>query len=83
MCAREPVRPDERQSYLYDAAVGDGTPAVHLPSTPFPEIKKTCRSVTQAQCEAVARHALTLENARDVKSYLRSELKKCVPDLLT
>ncbi len=63
--------------------LGMGLRQFSLPSSAFPEIKKTCRSVTQAQCEAVARHALTLENARDVKSYLRSELKKCVPDLLT
>jgi hypothetical protein len=37
--------------------------------------------VTIDQCEEVARHALTLEHARDVTSYLRGELKKRVPEL--
>jgi phosphotransferase system enzyme I (PtsI) len=62
--------------------LGMGLRQFSLPPSAIPEIKKICRSVTIAQCEAVARYALTLENARDVKSYLRSELKKCVPDLL-
>ena len=41
----------------------------------IPEIKKVCRSVTIAQCEAVAERVMTMENARDIKSYLegRSE----------
>ena len=36
----------------------------------IPEVKNICRSVTIAECEAVAARALTMENARDVKSYL-------------
>ncbi len=47
----------------------------------IPEIKKVCRSVTIEQCQAVARHALTLENARDVKALLREELRRHVPEL--
>lgn len=50
------------------------------PST-IPEIKKVCRSVTIAQCEAVAQRVMQLENARDIQSYLKEELKKFVPDL--
>jgi phosphotransferase system enzyme I (PtsI) len=46
-----------------------------------PEVKHVCRSVTIPQCEAVAAHALTMEHARDIKSYLREELKKCVPGI--
>jgi len=42
----------------------------------IPEIKKVCRAVTVEQCEAVARRALTMENARDIKTYLKEELKK-------
>jgi phosphotransferase system enzyme I (PtsI) len=48
----------------------------------IPEIKKVCRSVTLADCEAVARRALTMENARDIKNLLRDELKKRVPELV-
>jgi phosphotransferase system enzyme I (PtsI) len=47
----------------------------------IPEIKKICRSVNIEQCEAIARHVLSMENARDIKSYLRGELKKHVPEL--
>ena len=35
-------------------------------------------SVTMAECEAVAERALAMENARDVKSYLKEEVKKHV-----
>jgi hypothetical protein len=37
--------------------------------------------VTIAQCEAVSAKALTLEHARDVKRYLKEELKKALPDV--
>ena len=50
------------------------------PSAIF-EVKKVCRSVTIAQCEEVARHAMSMENARNIKALLREQLKKCVPEL--
>jgi phosphotransferase system enzyme I (PtsI) len=46
----------------------------------IPEIKNICRSVTIEQCQAVAARAILMENARDIKSYLREELKKRVPE---
>lgn len=46
----------------------------------IPEVKRICRSVTLKQCEAVAQRALTLEHARDIKSYLKEELKKILPE---
>ena len=45
----------------------------------IPEIKNVCRQVTLEQCEAVAKRVMTMENARDIKSYLKGELNKCVP----
>jgi len=48
----------------------------------IPEIKKTCRSVTVQQCQAVAARAMELENGRDIKSYLRDELKKVLPEMV-
>lgn len=56
--------------------LGLGLRQLSVPPSAIPEIKKLCRSLTMADCEAVARHALTLENARDVTSYLRRELRK-------
>ena len=47
----------------------------------IPEIKKVCRSVTIEQCEQIARRALSMENARDIKAYLKEELRKHVPEL--
>jgi len=60
--------------------LGLGLRQLSVPPSAIPEIKKVCRSVTMQDCEAVARHALTLENARDVTSYLRGELKKRRPE---
>jgi phosphotransferase system enzyme I (PtsI) len=55
-----------------------------LSATPssVPEVKKVCRTVTVPQCQKVAEHVMTLENARDIKSYLREELKKILPELV-
>jgi phosphotransferase system enzyme I (PtsI) len=48
----------------------------------IPEIKKVCRTVTIPQCQRVADHVMTLENSRDIKNYLREELKKILPELV-
>ncbi len=56
--------------------LGLGLRQLSVPPSAIPEIKRLCRSVTMRDCESVARHALTLENARDVTSYLRRELNK-------
>jgi phosphotransferase system enzyme I (PtsI) len=60
--------------------LGMGLRQLSVPPSAIPEIKKVCRSVTIAQCEAVSAKALTLEHARDVKRYLKEELKKALPD---
>jgi phosphotransferase system enzyme I (PtsI) len=46
----------------------------------IPEIKRVCRGVTIPQCEEIARRALTMERAITIKSYLREELKKALPE---
>jgi phosphoenolpyruvate-protein phosphotransferase (PTS system enzyme I) len=61
--------------------LGLGLRQLSVTPSAIPEIKKICRSVSLAHCEEVARHALTLENARDVKNYLKEELKKILPEL--
>jgi hypothetical protein len=47
----------------------------------MPEIKNVCRNVTIKQCQAVAQRAIAMEVARDIKAYLRGELKKHVPGI--
>jgi len=60
--------------------LGMGLRQLSVPPSAIPEVKKICRSVKLADCEAVAKHALGLESARDVFSYLKGELKKRVPE---
>lgn len=61
--------------------LGMGLRQLSVPPNAIPEIKKICRTVSVAQCEAVFSRAMNLENARDVKSYLKGELKKLLPDV--
>ena len=61
--------------------LGLGLRQMSVSAAAIPEIKRLCRSVNIGQCTAVAERALALENARDVTSYLRKELKKVLPDL--
>ena len=44
-----------------------------------PEVKNICRRVTLADCKEVTDRVTTMENARDITSYLREELKRRVP----
>ena len=55
-----------------------------LSSTPhmIPEIKEVIRSMTLAEAEKVAAHAMTLEVARDVENYLKGELVRLCPELV-
>ncbi len=62
--------------------LGLGLRGFSVPPSAVPEIKKVCRSVTLPQCLAVAERALSMENARDIKSYLRGELNKILPELV-
>ena len=47
----------------------------------IPEVKRIIRATTIAQCEAIAERARSMENARDIKLYLREERKKVAPEL--
>ena len=42
----------------------------------IPEVKNVIRKVTLEQCKIVTDKVLTMENAREIKSYLNEELKK-------
>jgi phosphotransferase system enzyme I (PtsI) len=62
--------------------LGLGLRQMSVTPSAIPEIKKVCRSVTIPQCQAVSRRALTLDNARDIKNYLKEELKKVAPEFV-
>ncbi len=59
--------------------LGMGLRQMSVAPAAIPEIKKVIRSVSIAQCEVVAKKVMHLENARDVKSYLKDELKRLFP----
>ncbi|MCL2304669.1 MAG: phosphoenolpyruvate--protein phosphotransferase [Planctomycetaceae bacterium] len=46
------------------------------------EIKKVCRSVDSALCQEVAKQALQMDSARDIRSLLRERLRAVVPELV-
>jgi phosphotransferase system enzyme I (PtsI) len=56
--------------------LGLGLRQMSVAPNAIPEVKKVIRSVTISQCEAVAAKVMTMENARDIKSYLKEELKR-------
>ncbi len=61
--------------------LGMGLRRFSVPPSAIPEIKKVCRTVTLNQCDAVAKRAMTMESAQNIKSYLREELKRLLPEL--
>ncbi|MBI2827140.1 MAG: phosphoenolpyruvate--protein phosphotransferase [Planctomycetia bacterium] len=61
--------------------LGLGLRQMSVAAAAVPEIKRVCRSVTLDQCRAVAERSLAMENARDVTSYLKEELRRVLPDM--
>jgi phosphotransferase system enzyme I (PtsI) len=62
--------------------LGLGLRQLSVSPSAVPEIKQACRAVTIPQCEAVAKRVATMDNARDIKQYLREELRKVAPGLV-
>jgi phosphotransferase system enzyme I (PtsI) len=60
--------------------LGMGLRSLSVTPAAIPEIKQVCRRVDIPCCERVAKRALELESARDVRAYLREELTKALPD---
>jgi phosphoenolpyruvate-protein phosphotransferase (PTS system enzyme I) len=47
----------------------------------IPEVKRVIRAVTLDQCQLIALRCLDMEHARDIKHFLKEELKKVAPEL--
>jgi phosphotransferase system enzyme I (PtsI) len=62
--------------------LGLGLRRLSVTPSSIPEVKNVCRNVTLAACRQVAERVMALENARDIKNYLREELKKILPELV-
>mgnify|MGYP005842146467 CR=1 FL=1 len=61
--------------------LGLGLRGFSVPPSAIPEVKQVCRSVSVPQCQDVAQRALQMDNAREIDSFLREELRKAVPEL--
>ncbi|MEM9353152.1 MAG: phosphoenolpyruvate--protein phosphotransferase [Planctomycetota bacterium] len=61
--------------------LGMGLRSLSVTPAAVPEIKRVCRSVNIEKCERVAAHVKTLDNARDIKNYLKEELSRVFPEL--
>ena len=55
--------------------LGLGLREFSVPPKALLEIKQICRSVSIDQCQAIAKRALQMENAREIKTMLREELR--------
>jgi phosphotransferase system enzyme I (PtsI) len=60
--------------------IGMGLRQLSVTPHVIPEIKEVLRQLTVPEAERIAGHAMTLELARDVESFLHNELKQLLPD---
>ncbi len=58
--------------------LGMGLRRFSVTPSAIPEVKNVCRHVAIPECRAVAERVKTMENARDIKNYLREQVKKYV-----
>jgi len=63
--------------------LGLGLTEFSLPSSAILETKRVFRNVTMAQCRQVAEIAMQLQSAHEIDTYLKEELKKLVPQLVS
>ena len=61
--------------------LGMGLRSLSVTPAAIPEIKRVCRSVALPQCRQVAARALEFDSAHHVRTYLKEELSKVVPDI--
>jgi len=61
--------------------VGLGIDEISTNATSIPEIKKIIRSLSAAECKAIAQRAMRLDTSEDVARYLTKELKARLADL--
>ena len=47
-----------------------------VPPSSIPEVKQVCRSVSVAECRVIAEKALAMDGAREVKAFLREQLRR-------
>ncbi|HEY4234247.1 MAG TPA: phosphoenolpyruvate--protein phosphotransferase [Lacipirellulaceae bacterium] len=61
--------------------LGMGLRTLSVTPAAIPEIKRVCRSVSLPQCEQVAKRARQFDSAHNIRTYLKEELSRVLPDL--
>jgi len=56
--------------------LGLGLRHLSVPASAIPEVKQLCRSVSAAECHGIAQRALEMDSAREVKAFLRDQLRR-------
>lgn len=61
--------------------LGLGLRSFSMTPSSLPEIKRVCREITLGECEQIAKYAMSLDTAREVRTFLSEELTKRFPDV--
>jgi phosphotransferase system enzyme I (PtsI) len=56
--------------------LGLGLRQLSVPPSAIPEVKQACRSVSVADCRDIAARALQMDSAREVKAFLRDQMRR-------
>jgi phosphotransferase system enzyme I (PtsI) len=56
--------------------LGLGLRQLSVPASAIPEVKQVCRSVSVADCRLIADKALAMDGAREVKAFLRDQVRR-------
>ena len=62
--------------------LGLGLRELSVPAASIPEIKQAVRSVSIADCQAVAKRVLEMNSARDVKAFLRDQKRRLLAETI-
>ena len=60
--------------------LGLGLRQMSVPASAIPEIKQVCRSVSVAECRGIAERALAMDSAREVKAFLRDQMRRLLSE---
>jgi phosphotransferase system enzyme I (PtsI) len=60
--------------------LGLGLRQMSVPASAIPEIKQVCRSVSVAECRGIADRALAMDSAREVKAFLRDQMRRLLSE---
>lgn len=75
VCGQMSAEPDQALLLL-----GLGLRKLSMPPQAIPEIKAVCRRVAIADCQRIAKRALTFDLAREVNAYLQEQLRQLAGD---